>query len=205
VCVPERAFCCGRPLYDFGMLTLAKRLLRGALDALEPDIRAGHPIVVLEPSCASVFRDELPNMLPGDERAARLAELTRGLAELLTEHDWQPPPMDGAALLHGHCHQRALTGVEADCELLDRMGLEVEQPEYGCCGMAGAFGYERGERYEVSRRVGEQALLPRVRELDAGTRVITDGFSCREQIAQGAEGRRALHLAEVLAEGLKTR
>jgi Fe-S oxidoreductase len=203
--VPRQAFCCGRPLYDFGMLRLARRLLRDVLDALEPHIAAGHPVVVLEPSCASVFRDELPNMLPDDERARRLAELTRSLAELLAEEDWQPPALEGPALLHGHCHQKAVAGIQPDRELLDRMGLEVEQPEYGCCGMAGAFGYERGERYEVSRQVGEQALLPRVRELDGATRVVTDGFSCREQIAQGVEGRRALHIAEVLAEGLKTR
>ncbi len=202
--VPEHAFCCGRPLYDFGMLTLAKRLLNSALSALEPDIRAGRRVVVLEPSCASVFRDELPNMLPESQLARALAAQTRGLAELLAEEDWQPPALEGPALLHGHCHQKAITGVQADRELLDRMGLDVEQPEYGCCGMAGAFGYERGERYEVSRQVGEQALLPRVRELDEDTRVVTDGFSCREQIAQGVEDRRALHIAEVLAEGLRT-
>jgi Fe-S oxidoreductase len=200
--VPGHAFCCGRPLYDFGMLTLAKRLLHSALAALEPDIRAGRRVVVLEPSCASVFRDELPNMLPESELARALAEQTRGLAELLAEDDWQPPALEGLALLHGHCHQKAVAGIQPDRELLDRMGLDVEQPEYGCCGMAGAFGYERGERYEVSRRVGEQALLPRVRELDDETRVVTDGFSCREQIAQGVEGRRAQHIAEVLADAL---
>src|SRR3954452_3933872 len=200
--VPERAFCCGRPLYDYGMLGLARRLLVRSLDALEPDIRAGRPVVVLEPSCASVFRDELPNMLPGDDRARRLAELTRSLAEVL--QGWDPPRLERSALLHGHCHQKAVAGTEADRGLLERMGLEVEQPEYGCCGMAGGFGYERGERYEVSRRVGEHGLLPRVREEDEETLLVTDGFSCREQIEQGT-GRRALHLAEVLAGALTTR
>jgi FAD/FMN-containing dehydrogenase/Fe-S oxidoreductase len=203
--VPARAFCCGRPLYDFGMLGLARRLLRGALSALDEDISAGHPIVVLEPSCASVFRDELPNMLPDDERATRVADATRGLAELLSERDWSPPRLERAALLHGHCHQKALVGVSQDRELLERMGVEVEHPEYGCCGMAGAFGYERGERYDVSVKVGEQALLPHVRETDDDTLLVTDGFSCREQIAQGVAGRRPLHLAEVVAMGLTTR
>jgi Fe-S oxidoreductase len=197
--VPEGAFCCGRPLYDYGMLGLAKRLLQHTVDTLEPHIRAGRPVVVLEPSCASVFRDELPNMLPGDDRARRLAELTRSLAEVLG--DWDPPKLDRPALLHGHCHQKALIGTEAERALLDRMGLDVEQPEYGCCGMAGGFGYERGERYEVSAKVGEQALLPRVRETDERTLLVTDGFSCREQIEQGT-GRRALHVAEVLAGAL---
>jgi Fe-S oxidoreductase len=193
--MPERAFCCGRPLYDYGMLGLARRLLQGALQALEPDIRAGTPVVVLEPSCAS----ELPNMLPGEEHARRLAGQTRSLAEVL--EDWDPPRLERPALLHGHCHQKALAGTEPDRGLLERMGLDLEQLEYGCCGMAGGFGYERGERYEVSARVGEQALLPRVRETDEETLLVTDGFSCREQIAQGT-GRRALHLAEVLAEAL---
>jgi Fe-S oxidoreductase len=187
------------------MLQLARRLLVRALDTLEPHLRAGHPVVVLEPSCASVFRDELPNMLPGDERARRLAGLTRGLAELLATADWQPPRLERRALLHGHCHQKALTGVGHDRELLERMGLDLDQPEYGCCGMAGAFGYERGERYEVSVKVGEQGLLPHVRATAGDTLLVTDGFSCREQIAQGAAGRRAHHLAEVVAMGLKTR
>jgi Fe-S oxidoreductase len=205
--VPERSFCCGRPLYDYGMLALARRLLRGVLSALEPDIRAGHPVVVLEPSCASVFRDELPNMLPDEEAARRLADQTHVLSEVLARHapGWEPPRVERRALLHGHCHQKAVIGVDCDRELLERMGLELELLDSGCCGMAGSFGYERGERYEVSIKAGERALLPRVREADDDTLVVTDGFSCREQIAQGAEGRRALHLAEVLVQGVRGR
>jgi Fe-S oxidoreductase len=205
--VPERSFCCGRPLYDYGMLTLAKRLLRRVLSDLESDIRAGHPVVVLEPSCASVFRDELPNMLPDEEGARRLADQTRVLSEVLQRDagDWEPPRLERSALLHGHCHQKAVIGVDCDSELLERMGLDLELLDSGCCGMAGSFGYEKGERYEVSVKAGERELLPRVREAEEDTLLVTDGFSCREQIAQGAEGRRALHIAEVLAEGLRTR
>ena len=202
VVVPRQALCCGRPLYDFGFLDTAKRLLRQILDALRDEIRAGTPIVGLEPSCVAVFRDELLNLFPNDEDARRLSQQTFLLAEFLAREGYQPPRMDGAVLLHGHCHQKALVGMGAEERLLAQMGLTVQTPDTGCCGMAGAFGFER-EHYDVSLAVGERVLLPAVRAAAPETYIVADGFSCREQIAQ-ATGQRALHLAQLLVILLRT-
>ncbi|HEX6902449.1 MAG TPA: FAD-binding and (Fe-S)-binding domain-containing protein [Thermoanaerobaculia bacterium] len=200
VAIPRRALCCGRPLYDFGMLDLARRQLRQILDALQPEIEAGLPVVGLEPSCVAVFRDELVNLFPDDERARRLSAQTFTLAEFLVQRGWEPPRLEGTAVVHGHCHQQAVMGMNADRLLLDRLGLDWRLLDSGCCGMAGAFGFEE-DHYAVSMACAERALLPAVREAGAGTLILADGFSCREQITQ-ATGRRALHLAEVVRKGL---
>jgi FAD/FMN-containing dehydrogenase/Fe-S oxidoreductase len=199
VSVPRGDLCCGRPLYDYGFLGLARRRLLSVLDALEPAIRAGTPIVVLEPSCASVFRDELPNLLSRHENARRLTGQIVTLDELLIRQapHFRWPALQGKALVQGHCHHRSVLDFGAEQEALRRLGLDVTMPEPGCCGMAGAFGFEAGDHYEVSRTCGERRLLPAVRTADPATLVVADGFSCREQIAQGT-GRRALHLAELL-------
>ena len=201
VTVPGRPLCCGRPLYDFGMLGRARRLLGKVLDVLSPAVEAGVPVVVLEPSCASVFRDELPELFPKDERAARLSGSTVLLAELLEKEarPWRPRALGRRALVSFHCHQRAIFGIEADRRLFNRAGLDVEIPDSGCCGMAGSFGFERSH-FEVSIAIGERVLLPAVRAAAPETLVIADGFSCREQIAQ-ATGRRPLHSAEALRIG----
>ncbi|HEY3172779.1 MAG TPA: FAD-linked oxidase C-terminal domain-containing protein, partial [Thermoanaerobaculia bacterium] len=198
VALPGGPLCCGRPLYDFGMLGRARRLGGSVLDALSPAVAAGLPIVVLEPSCAAVFRDELPELFPKDERAARLSKSTFLLAELLENEaaEWRPPALQRRALVQFHCHQRAIFGIEADRRVFGRAGLDVEIPDSGCCGMAGSFGFERSH-FDVSLAIGERVLLPAVRAAAPETLVIADGFSCREQIAQ-ATGRRALHSAEVL-------
>jgi len=201
VTVPGRPLCCGRPLYDFGMLGRARRLLGKVVDVLSRAVEAGVPVVVLEPGCASVFRDELPELFPKDERAARLSRSTFLLAELLEKEaqQWRPRSLGRRALVQFHCHQRAIFGIEADRRLLLRAGLDVEIPDSGCCGMAGAFGFERSH-FDVSLAIGERVLLPAVRAAAPETLVIADGFSCREQIAQ-ATGRRPLHSAEVLRIG----
>jgi Fe-S oxidoreductase len=204
--VPAGHVCCGRPLYDFGMLEAARRRLRRLLDGLERVNEEGVPVVVLEPSCLSVFRDELLGMLPGDPRAGRLAGLAVSLPELLVRGGYRPPPVGGEAVYHGHCHQEALEGRRgtepaAAPALLAAAGVETTVLDAGCCGMAGAFGFDR-ERYEVSMRIGELALLPAVRNAPPEGLVVADGFSCREQIVQ-ATGRRASHTAEVLQAGLR--
>ncbi|HEU5250124.1 MAG TPA: FAD-binding and (Fe-S)-binding domain-containing protein [Thermoanaerobaculia bacterium] len=201
--MPEGRACCGRPLFDWGMLDAARRLLANVLDSVSPAIARGIPVVVLEPSCAAVFKDELPELFPGDERAARLAACTRLLADLLETEapDWSPPTLPRRALVQFHCHQRAVFGVEADRRLLSRLAVETGVPDSGCCGMAGAFGFEKS-RYEVSMAIGEQVLLPEVRKAAPETLLVADGFSCREQIAQGT-GRRALHLAEVIRRAME--
>jgi FAD/FMN-containing dehydrogenase len=201
--LPPAGLCCGRPLYDFGMLGPAKRALGKLLDAMSEPIVAGVPVVVLEPSCASVLRDELRKLVPKDEHAKRLVRQTFVLDELLDRYagDWEPPRVAHRAVLHGHCHQEALMGIDGERELLRRAGIEVEVLNSGCCGMAGSFGYLAGEPYEVSLRAGERVLLPALRSAAQDTLVVADGFSCRTQIADGT-GRRALHIAQVLQMGL---
>jgi FAD/FMN-containing dehydrogenase/Fe-S oxidoreductase len=198
VAVPERSLCCGRPLYDYGMLTLARRQLRQLLRTLRADIAAGTPVVTLEPSCGAVLRDELVSMLPHDEDAKRLCRLTHSLGEFLATNGaaWQPRPLAANALVHLHCHQKATSDTDCDKAVLDRLGVEADVLDSGCCGLAGSFGYEEGERYDVSMKAGERVLLPAVRSAPPDTLIITDGFSCRSQIEHGT-GRRALHLAEV--------
>jgi FAD/FMN-containing dehydrogenase/Fe-S oxidoreductase len=200
VVVPSRPLCCGRPLYDYGMLNLARRQLRQLVGALEPEIRRGTPVVTLEPSCGAVFRDELPNMLPDDQDAKRLTELTCTLGEYLEGHaeGFAPPPvLRRHALMHHHCHHKATADTEADLRLLGNLGLQVEPLNAGCCGLAGSFGYEDGAPYDVSMKAGERVLLPAVRAAPDETLIITDGFSCRHQIEHGTD-RRALHLAQVV-------
>jgi FAD/FMN-containing dehydrogenase/Fe-S oxidoreductase len=194
--VPAQDACCGRPLFDWGMLDTARRTLTRALDVLAPAIERGIPIVVLEPSCAAAFRDELPELLAGDPRAERLSRLVTTFASVFAGVPELPTP-GGRALVQFHCHQRAIFGVGADRDLLARMGIETEIPDAGCCGMAGAFGFDRSH-YDVSVAIGERVLLPEVRAADPGTVVVADGFSCREQIEQ-ATGRRAVHLAELIS------
>jgi FAD/FMN-containing dehydrogenase/Fe-S oxidoreductase len=198
VAIPRKVLCCGRPLYDFGMLDLARRQLRQILKALEGEIAAGLPLVGLEPSCVAVFRDELLNLFPEDEAARRLSGQTFTLAEFLIREGFEPPRRSGRAVVHGHCHQQAVMGMAADRELLGRMGLDVQVLDAGCCGMAGAFGFE-ADHHEVSRAVAERALLPAIQAAGPDALLLADGFSCREQIRQ-LTGRRARHLAEVVAE-----
>jgi FAD/FMN-containing dehydrogenase/Fe-S oxidoreductase len=198
VVMPRGHLCCGRPLYDYGMLRLARRYLLRVLDALRPEIRAGTPLVGIEPSCLAVFKDELPHLLPNDEDAKRLAKQSFHFEEFLARHDWEPPQLPGGrALVHGHCHHRATGGVSGETELLRRMGLDVSETETTCCGMAGSWGFEDGH-HEISLRIAEHGLLPKVREASSDTLLVADGFSCRTQIEQSGVGRRALHVAQVL-------
>jgi Fe-S oxidoreductase len=196
VALPAAGLCCGRPLYDFGMLDLARRHLREIMEKLEADIRAGTPIIALEPACASVFRDELLNFFPKDDLARRLSRQVVLFGDFLAASAWEPARIGGRAIVHGHCHHKAVFGMGGDLALLERTGIECVQPEAGCCGMAGSFGFHP-ERFALSMKLAEQALLPAVRRADSDTYVIADGYSCREQIVQGTS-RRALHLAEVV-------
>ncbi len=204
VVLPAGSLCCGRPLYDYGMLKLARHLLHRVLEGLREEIRAGTPVIALEPSCGAVFRNELTNMLPHDEDAQRLARQTFTLGEFVSQHaaDWDLPQLQRKALVHFHCHQRATSDTDCDRSVLDRLGLQYEVLDTGCCGMAGSFGYEAGERYAVSIQAGEQVLMPAVRAASPHTLLLTDGFSCRSQISQGSD-RGALHLAQAMQMALR--
>ena len=196
VVVPQANLCCGRPLYDFGMLDRAEALLLEILDELSTEIEAGIPVVGLEPSCVAVFRDELLNLFPRDERAQALARQTFLLSEFLEAEKVPLPRLERKALLHGHCHHKSIMKMTAEEALLRRIGIDFHSPAPGCCGMAGSFGFEH-DKYDVSMAIGELELLPAVRQAPSDWLIIADGFSCREQIAQGSD-RHALHLAEVL-------
>jgi FAD/FMN-containing dehydrogenase/Fe-S oxidoreductase len=197
--VLHRHVCCGRPLYDFGMLDKAKEYLTAAMDALAEEISAGTPIVVLEPSCASVFRDEAVNLMPDDPRTTKLKRQTVLLSEFLVQRapSYVPAKTQQKILVHMHCHHRAIFNMKDEVAVLNATGGEVKLLDSGCCGMAGPFGFEK-KSYGVSQTLGERVLLPAVRAAEPGTLIVTDGFSCREQIAQNTS-RRAVHLAEVLA------
>jgi Fe-S oxidoreductase len=205
VTTSQQHLCCGRPLYDFGMLDEAKRYLARILKELGRQIEAGFPIIVLEPSCASVFRDELLNLFPGDARAKKLRAQTFLLSEFLQHHapGYQPYPLSRQVLVHGHCHHKALMGMSDEEALLRKMGAEVRSPDSGCCGLAGGFGFEKA-KFEISQAIGERVLLPAVRRESRETLIVADGFSCREQIRQ-ATGREPLHLSEVLRLAMKER
>src|SRR6266851_9898104 len=202
VILPQANLCCGRPLYDFGMLDRAKDLLLQILDELSPEIEAGIPVVGLEPSCVAVFRDELLNLFPDDKRAQALARQTFLLSEFLEGNagHWAPPRFERKALLHGHCHHKSIMKMTAEESVLRRIGVDFHSPAPGCCGMAGSFGFEH-DKYDISTAIGELELLPAVRKAPDDWLIIADGFSCREQIAQGSD-RHALHLAEVLQMAL---
>ena len=200
VTIPRRHLCCGRPLYDFGFLPAARRYLEHVLKALAREIDSGLPIVFLEPSCASVFRDELRNFFPNDARAAALRNQAFLLSDFLVQHapHYRPPSFAGQQIiLHGHCHHKSLMRMNAELELLRRTGANVTLLDSGCCGMAGPFGFER-EKFDISQALAERVLLPAVRQATSKTIFVADGFSCREQISQNSSGR-ALHLAEILA------
>jgi len=198
VVLPKANLCCGRPLYDWGMLDRAKKLLLTILGALESEIKQDIPIVVLEPSCAAVFRDELLNLFPKDNRARRLSQQTFLLSEFLEQKakHFLLPKMARKALVHGHCHHKSVMRMTDEESVLRKMGIDFHSPAPGCCGMAGSFGFE-ADKYETSIAIGELELLPAVRKADPDCLVIADGFSCREQIAQ-CTSRRALHLAQVI-------
>jgi len=203
VTLPRKRLCCGRPLYDWGFLGMAKSQLREILDALRPELDEGIAIVGLEPSCVSVFRDELLNLFPGDPYAIKLSKATMTLSEFIVAEGerFRLPELRRKAVVQGHCHHNAIMRFEKEEAVMKKLGLELDHPDSGCCGMAGAFGFEE-KNYEISMRLGERVILPHVRAAAADTLVIADGFSCREQIAQSTN-REAMHLAQVLQMALR--
>jgi Fe-S oxidoreductase len=209
--VPAKPVCCGLTWISTGQLGMARRVLRRTVKALLPDLRAGVPVVVLEPSCAAVFRADAAELL-GSDHARLLADRTRTLAELLVESGWRPGGLleslsregpggsrSSRAIAQVHCHQHAIMGFDPDTEILRRCGVDVEVLDTGCCGLAGNFGFERGH-YEVSVACAERGLWPAARQAAQDTAVLADGFSCRTQLAAGRTGREAVHLAQLLCE-----
>ena len=196
--IPDKILCCGRPLYDYGMLTTAKKLLTEILEGLKNEIRQGIPIIGIEPSCVAVFRDELVNFFPDNEDARNLSQQTYLLSEFLLKHDVEIPKLSKKAVVHMHCHHRAVMGIQSEEKILQKIGVDFQILDSGCCGMAGSFGFEK-DHYQISRDIAELALLPAIRNTAPDDLIITNGFSCREQISQLTD-RRAVHLADVLLQ-----
>jgi Fe-S oxidoreductase len=185
-----------RPLIHYGMLDAATRQIRTVLQHLQPFLAAGIPVVGLEPTTVAIFRDEVPNLLPHDLDGQRLRQTCYLLCEFLDAQGVELPQLHWTAVLHNHCHQKAVLNAQAMERVLHKMGVQFEQPEPGCCGMAGPFGFE-AEHYDVAMRIGERHLLPAVRQAAKDTVIIANGFSCRTQMAQSSD-RHPLHLAELL-------
>lgn len=202
--VLQQRVCCGRPYYDYGMLSQARSALLRVMEATEPFVKQGMPVVGLEPSCVSVLRDELPALFPSDPRARLLAGQSFMFSEFLARQPGPTalPKLPRRALVHGHCHHKSILDFSSEQRLLTGLGLQLEVLDAGCCGMAGGFGFEK-DHYAVSRQIAELALLPAVRNAGAETLLIADGFSCREQVWQLA-GKRALHTAEAISLALHT-
>jgi len=194
--LPERNPVAVRPLLHYGFLGLGTRKLEEAIELLSPFVRKGVPVVVLEPSTASVLRDDLQSLLPQHRDGQRVSQNTFLFSEFVEKRELPLPTLKGKAIFHAHCHQKAVLNSSAGRRVLKQMGLEVDEPQQGCCGMAGSFGFERG-KYQMSMKVGELNLLPAVRVSGHDTWLVADGFSCRTQIMDGTS-RRALHLAELV-------
>jgi Fe-S oxidoreductase len=170
------------------------------MDALDPFVAAGVPIVGLEPSCILTFRDELPSLFPEDPRAKAIASGVFLLDEFLVHQaaEFAPPQLRMRTIVQGHCHQKALAGIGDEVTLLSRAaGAELEVLDAGCCGMAGAFGYDR-DHFEISKTIGGRVLIPAIEKSPPDAIIVADGFSCRSQIRHFCPTRRPMHLAEVL-------
>ncbi|WP_460904984.1 FAD-binding and (Fe-S)-binding domain-containing protein [Paraburkholderia jirisanensis] len=200
VVLPKRRLCCGRPLYDYGLLERARELLVNVLDDLADDIAAGVPLVGLEPGCLSVFKDELLKQLPDSEAARRLSAQTFLFADFVAREPFDWPKLDAQVIVHGHCHQKSLFGMQGDTALLERLGVQWKLLDTGCCGMAGSFGFN-DKHHAMSQQIGEDTLFPALRAAAPQTIVLTNGFSCREQIEHGT-GRTALHIAQLAQRAL---
>ncbi|KVX65975.1 dimethylmenaquinone methyltransferase [Burkholderia stagnalis] len=200
VTLPRKRLCCGRPLYDYGLLDEARALLRTAVDELADEIGAGVPVVGLEPGCLSVFKDELLKQLPDEPLAKRLAAQTFLFSDFVAQAEFAWPQLDADVIVHGHCHQKSLFGMKGETALLDKLGVRWTLLDAGCCGMSGSFGFNDAH-YDLSMKIGEGKLLPLVRQASDDAIVVTNGFSCREQIEHGA-GRTPLHIAQLAQRAL---
>ncbi|MFG1641259.1 FAD-binding and (Fe-S)-binding domain-containing protein [Amycolatopsis sp. NPDC049252] len=200
VVLPDRGVCCGLTWVSTGQLDVARRVLRRTLDVLQLYLDAGYEVAGLEPSCTALFRGDLPALLPGDARADLLASRTATFAELLERAPIPFAALDVDTITQVHCHQHAVLGFTADESAMAAAGVRNTTLDSGCCGLAGNFGFERGH-YDVSKAVAEDRMLPAIRAASPDTVVVSDGFSCRTQIAQES-GRQAVHLAELLRRAL---
>lgn len=208
VYLAEDRKCCGRPLITGGQADQAKPWIDHNITLLAPYAQAGIPIVGIEPSCILTIRDEYRTLASDRKRAELVASKTLTFDEFVAQAAaagrFNPPTRQEPrkAMLHGHCHHKALVGNESTVAALKAVGYTVETIPSGCCGMAGDFGYEK-DHYEISQRIGEDRLFPAVRAAAADTVIVASGTSCRHQIDHFT-GKLPVHLAEALASTLTT-
>lgn len=202
--VPPAAVCCGLTWTSTGQVETARKVLRRSLHTISPWIADGVPVVGLEPSCTAALRADAPELLPNVPLASSISGSIFTFAEILAKHIDE---LRAAVVLPGqkaivqvHCHQHAELGTEDDEAVFAALGVEAEILDSGCCGLAGNFGFEKGH-YDISMACAERVLLPAVREADADTEVLADGFSCRTQLRE-AGSRDPLHLAQLAARAL---
>ncbi|MCK5923880.1 MAG: 4Fe-4S dicluster domain-containing protein, partial [Methylococcales bacterium] len=176
--------CCGRPMISNGLVEPARAAAKETIDKLAPLAAAGLPIIGLEPSCLLTLRDEYFSLLPNDERVAMVAEKAVTLEEFVAQQaeagglDLHFSEETQDVLLHGHCHQKALVGTQPSHQTLNLPpNTTVTEVDSGCCGMAGAFGYE-AEHVDVSLAMGERRLMPAIRQTGDDTVIVAAGTSC---------------------------
>lgn len=194
----KRHVCCGRPFYDVGMIDQAKSNLEQILRQLEPVLEDGLPVIVLEPSCLSVFRDEMPGLFPTDPRAKQLEKSIMTLSEFIKARGLELPSIEEDVRIHGHCHQKSCGGMSGEQGVLEKLGGKGEVINAGCCGVAGAYAYH-SKTAPIAKIIGENEFKPHIDKIPNEASVVADGFSCRGQI-RNVSGREAMHLAEYLAK-----
>ena len=169
---------------------------------LKDDIENGVPIVGMEPSCIAVFRDKLKELFPNNDLAKKLSDQSFMLSEFLYDNadHFQSPQLDKKAVVQHHCHHHSVMDFDKEIKIMKKMGIDVDVLESSCCGMAGAFGFEK-EKYQVSVDCADLKLLPAIKDSDKETLIIADGFSCREQVMQLTD-RVPLNLSEVILMGM---
>ena len=201
---PKR--CCGRPMISKGMLSEAIQNARYNISWLLPYAQQGIPIVGCEPSCISALTDDYVDLLPGDD-SRLVANHTVMIEELLLKDNERLKfsSQSQKILLHGHCHQKALVGIQPSLEVLNLpINYTAETIDSSCCGMAGSFGYEK-EHYDLSMKIGKSRLIETIQShLDSSPnnlQVAISGTSCREQIKHST-GQEPKHLIELLNEAI---
>lgn len=194
----KRHVCCGRPYYDVGMIDQAKSNLEQILAQLAPVLEEGLPVIVLEPSCLSVFRDEMPGLFPTDPSAKKLEKSIMTLSEFIEQRGLQLPSINEDVRIHGHCHQKSCGGMAGEQGVLEKLGGQGQVIAAGCCGVAGAYAYH-SKTAPIAKIIGEKEFKPHIDKIPQQVAVVADGFSCRGQI-RNVSGREAMHLAEYLAK-----
>ena len=207
VIIPD-AKCCGRPMLSNGMIDGAKSNIQSNVDIIYPYVKDGSKLVGIEPSCVLGFMDDFKDLTNDRHKIDLISQNTMLIEQFLISHvsqygkiQFSNPPKSATAIFHGHCHQKSLVGTTSAMDVLNMIpGLDSQEIDSGCCGMAGSFGYYK-KHYDVSMQIGERNLFPSIRDVDTEAVIVSEGVSCREQIEEGT-GRKAKHLVELLAEYL---